>query len=133
MNDEGDLSAYLAAGLLLPMVLLLTFGGLGLISLMHAKATLLEAAQQGLIGTEMAGGVTSSVRSLVHKDASADALLADGMSKITGSTPLTPWGQSVWIRVQYSLPLSGSPWTWMGISDPYTLSITLIGNSNLPP
>lgn len=133
LGEAGDISAFLAAALLLPLLFLLVWGGIGVITLMHAKDSLLEATQQGLLATELSGGVTPAVRSLVSQDTSTDPLLALAAPTISGSMGPVPWGGPVQLTVAINLPLAGPPWAWLGVPDPLDMSLTLYGLSNAPP
>lgn len=67
-DERGNLSTYIAAALVLPLLVLLASAGVSLSSLVSRAAVLSSAESAGLMAAEIQGGVTSSVTDLILSD-----------------------------------------------------------------
>jgi hypothetical protein len=130
-SERADLSAYLAAGLLLPVLLLVVFGGLAAITVGRWTFETQEALAQGLMAAEAVGGVTAAVTDVVEENLSTDPTLATAVVSVTGSQPTVPWGQPVTVTVRVVVPARFP----LSLLTPGTVTVQgqMTGTSNAPP
>ncbi len=126
LTERGDLSAYLAVAMLLPLLLLVVYGGAETVRAMGLRSAVDAASFEALRVVEQQGGVTPSLASS----------LASTLDRLTGSTAVTvggtasgqPWGTSVCLQVNAPSQL------WLPTGD---LSMqfggSFCGTSDLPP
>jgi hypothetical protein len=131
VSERGDLSAYLAAGLLLPVLLLVMFGGLAAITVGRWTVETQGALAQGLLAAEAVGGVTAAVTDVVEQNLGTDPTLATARVSVTGSQPTVPWGQPVTVAVRVVVPATFP----LSLLSPGYLTVQgqMTGTSNAPP
>lgn len=128
MRDErGDLSAYLAAGVLLPLFLLLALGGTFLAHLANADSALTNARTLGTDLMASSGGITPGIQQTLLQHLAASGI-PSGQVQIAGTAAPQPWGSSLTLSIACSLP---GP-AWLGIPV-VRLGGTSYTTSNLPP
>ena len=126
LSQCGDLSAYLAVAMLLPLLLLLGYGGAVTVHAIGLRSAVSAASFEALRVVEDQGGVTPSLASS----------LSSTLNRLTGSTAVTvggtapgqPWGKAVCLQVNAPSQL------WLPTA---TLSLqfggSFCGTSDLPP
>lgn len=113
-RSDGGLSTYIAAGIVLPLLILLAAAGLSLSGLLSQAGELTNAQSAGLMAAEIQGGVTPEVVSLVTSDLRSMGI--QGTVSVAGTTGPVSWGQSIELDVTDQTVLSGFPWNLMGLS-----------------
>lgn len=125
LNERGDLSAYLAAGMLLPLLLLIAGGGAQTLALLSDRQSVMSIGYGGLREAEMTGGVTPALQSSLAATLHLDVPRLQAVT-ISGTTAGTAWGGSVCLNLsgsevvsmpflsQYAVPMGGQ---FCGVSD----------------
>jgi hypothetical protein len=125
-DARGDLSAFLAVAMLLPLLLVLAFGGAETVHLLGIRALVVGQAYSSLRSAEMAGGVTSAISQSLRTD--IDSWTGSGDAGVSGTTPPQPWGQQICLTVDAPAEVS-----WPGLGITVNLGGTFCGASDLPP
>lgn len=125
LSDRGDLSAYLAVAMLLPLLLLIGFGGAQIVHAVGLRSAIYAASYDALRTVEDGGGVTPSLTSSLS--ASLTRLSGTAVS-VRGTASGQPWGQAVCLQVNAPSKI------WLlagGLS--IQLGGSFCGTSDLPP
>ncbi len=125
-SERGDLSAYLAVAMLLPLVFLLAFGGAETVHLVGVRSLVVGQAYAGLRSAEMAGGVTPAISQSL--ETSIDNFTGSSGASVSGTAPAQPWGAQVCLVVDAPATVS-----WPGSEIVVNLGGTFCGASDLPP
>lgn len=113
-NTDGDLSTYISAALILPLLLLLASAGLALSGLLNQAGEVTTAQSAGLMAAEIQGGVTPAVASLITSQLRAMGVA--GTISVTGTPGPVAWGGSIELGVVDETTLQGFPWNLMGLA-----------------
>lgn len=131
-QTSGSLSTYIAAAMVLPLLILLASAGLALSGLVNQAGELTSAQSAGLMAAEIQGGVTPEVSSLVTSQLASEGI--QGGVSVTGTPGPTPWGGSIDLNVTDQTALTGYPWNLMGLSGvTIQLGGPMYATSNLEP
>jgi hypothetical protein len=112
--------------MLLPLLLLLAFGGAETAHLVGLRSLIAGQAYTGLRSAEMAGGVTSAISQSLAS--SIDQEIGMTTATVGGTAPAQPWGDEVCLDVDAPAPIA-----WPGFSIVVNLGGTFCGASDLPP
>lgn len=126
LKEHGDLSAYLAVGMLLPVLLLVGFGGAETVRAVGLRSAVSSIAFEALRTVEDQGGVSPALASSL--DAQLRSLTGAAGVSVAGTAPAQPWGSTVCLRVFAPSQL----WLPTG-SLSVQLGGTFCGTSDLPP
>lgn len=134
-DERGSLDVFVAAAMVLPLLILTLFGGWGVIQLAVLSTDIQGAQEVGAEGAAIQGGVTSSVVADVRSALTGTPLEAlSGEVSVTGTPPPVPWGDTVTLTVSLPLQLTGFPWNLVGLAgQTVTLGGTSYVSSNLVP
>jgi hypothetical protein len=113
-SARGDLSTYLAATIVLPLLLVAGAGGTAVAGLAVQQAQLAEARSAGLLAAEVAGGVTPAVTDQVLATLQGLGMGSAGVT-VTGTPGPVAWGQPIQLTVTRTVVLSGFPWNLIGM------------------
>lgn len=113
-RNDGDVSTYIAAAVVLPLLLLLASAGLSLSGLLNAAGEVSTAQSAGIMAAEIQGGVTPAVASLVTSQ--LGAMGVPGTVSVTGTPGPVTWGGSIELDVVDATTLEGFPWNLMGLA-----------------
>jgi len=125
-GERGDLSAFLAVGMLLPLLLLLAVAGAETAHLIGLRSLIVGQAYASLRNAEMAGGVTPAISQPLQAD--VIAWTGSTAASVSGTPAPQPWGAQVCLAI--AAPVSV---TWPGTSMSLNLGGTFCGASDLPP
>lgn len=132
-SEEGSLSTYIAASLVLPLLAMIAGAGIGLETLSGMAANVNDARDAGVVAAEVQGGVTPQVVSTVRTTLSSLGLSA-ASARVSGTPGPVPWGGSLSLTVTDPVRLQGFPWSLMGLAgQTITLGGTTYATSNLSP
>lgn len=126
IDARGDLSAFLAVAMLLPLLLLLAFGGAETVHLLGIRSLVVGQAYASLRSAEMAGGVTPAISQSLRTD--IDDWTGSQGASVSGTASPQPWGQPVCLMVDAPAEV-----TWPGLNIAVNLGGTFCGASDLPP
>ena len=125
-DARGDLSAFLSVAMLMPLLLLLAFGGAETVHLIGLRSLLVGQAYASLRSVEMAGGVTPTISNDLATD--IDAWVGTSNATVSGTPPPQPWGTQVCLTADAPVSVN-----WPGTSLVINLGGTFCGTSDLPP
>lgn len=128
MSERGDLSAYLAAGLLLPLLLLIAGGGATTLGLLSDRQEVIASSYGALRQIEVQGGLTPTLTLSIQSDLRQEIPRLAGVH-VYGTPAGTPWGQPVCIYVQ------ADEWISLPLRPPIDVQLggRFCGVSDLPP
>ncbi len=112
--------------MLLPLLLLLAFGGAETVHLMGLRSLVVGQAYSSLRSAEMAGGVTPAISQSL--EATLDGWAGTRGVSVQGTAPDQPWGSQVCLVIDAPVPVR-----WPGSTIVVNLGGTFCGASNLPP
>jgi hypothetical protein len=131
-QDSGSLSTYIAASMVLPLLLLLVFLGVSLSGLIYTESKVDIARDAAVLQAEIQGGVTPQVVSSV--DSMLQSLGVPGTWTVSGTPAPVPWGQPIQLTVTDRYALYGFPWDILGMQgDTVVLGGTVQATSNRSP
>lgn len=113
-NQSGSLDVFIAAALVLPVILLTLFGGWVGLQLGLLDTELAGARQVGAEVASIQGGVTPTVVADVKSALSGTGIPPQEV-QISGTGGPVPWGSPVSITVVWSVPFVGFPYNVMGL------------------
>lgn len=128
LSERGDLSSYLAAGMLLPLLLLISGGGAATLGLLSDRQAVVAISYAALRQADAQGGLTPSLAQSLKAQLQRDLprLLA---VQVSGTPAATPWGEPLCLQVQalesWELPLQSPVHVQLGGE--------FCGVSDLPP
>ena len=125
-DARGDLSAFLAVAMLMPLLLLLAFGGAETAHLIGLRSLLVGQAYASLRSAEMAGGVTSTIANDLATE--IDAWAGTSNATVVGTPPPQPWGAQVCLTAEAPVSVN-----WPGTALVVNLGGTFCGSSDRPP
>jgi|GEM_PF-3476809 len=115
-NQAGSLDIFIAAAMVLPLLLLTLFGGWTAIQIAVLSTELQGAQEVGAEAAAIQGGVTSQVQQDVRSALTGTSLQDQAQEiSVTGTPPPVPWGETVALYVSLPLQLEGFPWTVLGL------------------
>lgn len=131
--EDGSLSTYIAAALVLPLLAMIAGAGVALAALANEAGNVNMARDAGVVAAEVQGGVTSQVVSTVQT--TLESLGIDPSTvQITGTAAPAPWGSPITLTVTRPVTLQGFPWTLIGLGgQTVTLGGTTYATSNVAP
>ena len=125
-GERGDLSAFVAAAMLLPLLLLLAVGGAETVHLMGLRSLVVGQAYSGLRSAEMAGGVTPAISQSL--ETTIDGWTGTRNTSVQGTAPNQPWGSQICLVIDAPVSVR-----WPGSTIVVNLGGTFCGASDLPP
>ncbi len=125
-GERGDLSAFLAVGMLMPLLLLLAIGGAETVHLIGLRSLIVAESFASLRSEEMAGGVTPAISQSLAT--AVNAAIGTDAATVSGTAPAQPWGSEVCLDVDAPATVS-----WPGSTIAINLGGTFCGASDLPP
>ena len=124
--ERGDLSAYLSVGMLLPLLMLLAFGGAETVHLLGLRAAVSAVSYAALRSAESAGGVSPALGQQLADE--VDTWTGGTAAAVTGTPPGQSWGNQVCLDVDAPLSLQ-----LPALSSDVNLGGNFCGVSDLPP
>jgi hypothetical protein len=132
-REEGSLSTYVAAAIVLPVLAMLAAAGVALSGLATTAANVDDARDAAVVAAEVQGGVTPTVVSSVQQTLSRLGIDPNAAA-IQGTPSPQPWGSPISLTVTYPVSLSGFPWTLLGLAGrTVTVGGTTYATSNRAP
>ncbi len=125
LGERGDLSAYLAVGMLLPLLLFIGYGGAETVRALGLRSAIASVSFDALQTVEDQGGVSSSLASSL---ASTLGNLSGTPVTVSGTAAGQTWGAPVCLQVDAPAEI------WLpGGSLSVQLGGSFCGKSDLPP
>lgn len=132
-DQRGALSTFIAAGMVLPMLLLTIFGGSAVLRVAQLQGDIATLRDGALLQVEAAGGVTPATSQKLQARLHALAPRLQAI-RVTGTPAPVAWGSPVRLSITAGLQLSGPPWSFIGSSgQTIRLGGTSYGTSNRAP
>ena len=126
LTEQGDLSAYLAVAMLLPVLLLIGYGGAETVRAIGLRSAVEAASFEALRVVEQQGGVTPSLASSLAS--TLGQLTGSSGVSVRGTTAGQPWGTAVCLQVDAPAQL------WLPTGDLFLqFGGSFCGTSDLPP
>ena len=132
-GEEGSVSTYIAAALVLPLLAMIAGAGIAMAGLASVSGSLDDARDAGVVAAEIQGGVTPSVVGTV--ESTLQSLGIDpAKANVSGTPGPVAWGGAIALSVTEPVRLQGFPWTLIGLSgQTVTLGGTTYATSNVAP